>query len=721
MVNIVYRSSFSQHNTFEKCQYTWWLQSIKKTQVISDMSNAQAGNVVHKSLQKFYNEKTLTVDEVKIIFNKLWLAEKLDETKLVLRQDEFWLCVLNGMKLKDELIPTSTEFKIFFNDALAYIDFIDTTNDIIADWKTSIRIQENDIEYTKQVIFYSWMFFRKFGRLPKKCYVYYLKFNGSKMTLEITPTMEQVLEIENWYNKILAQMEDILYRGVQPTKCSECHIFCPYKNLCFDSENTVKYTLKVLNNYIFLDGYLTPLLNKQLHKKFSYELKNSYYIKKYNPNINTIIDFWNEKRKLIPIGFKNSLLKTLNDYSEWLKKKNDKTVVIDIEDLRTFNPEKVEMPEKFINGVILRDYQNEAVEIFLRNKIGGLQIITGAGKTEIAIEVIRRLGYKTLFVTERKELLFQTKERIEKALGIKVGIIGSGEKELQHITVGTIQTLNKHIIEFKDYLKDIRVVVFDEAHHVPSRSYLKLGNYLPNTEYRLLLSGTLTRDDGNEMMIFATGGDIIFNVTANEMIEKGFLIQPTIIFIKEYMTEDDIVNAENLSSEGLINETSSYPLYYKNFISENNKRNNVIKTICEKHPNTKILILTKLIEHGETIKSLIPTSEHLWGATEKELRKDILERFVKGDLNILISTISIFSEGIDLPILGGVINLAANSGDVKTIQILGRILRIMEGKKNAFYYDFIDESKYFKRASFKRRKALIQQGHDVDIKSSKDI
>ena len=60
-------------------------------------------------------------------------------------------------------------------------------------------------------------------------------------------------------------------------------------------------------------------------------------------------------------------------------------------------------------------------------------------------------------------------------------------------------------------------------------------------------------------------------------------------------------------------------------------------------------------------------------------------------------------------------NAAANKGDVKTIQVLGRVLRRLKGKKDAYYYDFIDESRFFRLASYARKKALLKEGHTVEV------
>lgn len=709
---MVYRSSFSQHILYERCPRLWYYQYVRKIPVISDMSYADAGDVIHKTLQYWYNDKSVTQEYLKEHFNKLWDSKKLNESKLSLQRDNYWLMVLQGMKLNLNL--TTTELKIFYPEAVAYIDGVDSQEDILIDWKSSTRSEENEQEYTRQGHFYAYMYYRKFGRVPKKIIFYYLKYNGNKGEFWFVPTLADILETDTWYNRILTEMEKWIREKNPPEKCETCFIFCPFKNLCSGDINCLKYTLVLMNNYIYLDGLITPILNKQLLRKFSYELKNSYFIKKHNPMARTTIEFWYPHKKVLPIGFKDGLLKTLKDYGDYLRIKEGKNVVVDIRDDRVFNDEKIDMPEKFLNGIVLRDYQNESADVMLRSKIGILQLATGAGKTEVAIEIVRRLGYKTLFVVEKRELLIQTKIRMEKALGIEVGVIGYGEFNPKHITIATIQTLVKHLKEHKDYLKSIRVAMFDECHHVSSKSFWKLAHYLPNTEYRIGFSGTATRDDGEEMKIFASTGNIIYDIDSQKLIQMGYLIQPQIIFIKDFLDDYNIGQLELDSQTGLINETDNYRLYYENFISNSDIRNRIISELCSKHKDKKILILTKLIEHGEILKNSIPGSEHLWGETKKDIRKDILERFIKGDLNILISTISIFSEGIDIPSLNIVINASCNAGNVKTIQVLGRVLRQLEGKKDAIYYDFIDESKFFKKASLKRRRALLNQGHEVE-------
>jgi DNA excision repair protein ERCC-3 len=357
------------------------------------------------------------------------------------------------------------------------------------------------------------------------------------------------------------------------------------------------------------------------------------------------------------------------------------------------------MPEKLI-GKELRDYQIEAIEEFMKEKIALLEIGTGAGKTLIATECIRQLGCKTLFVVDKIELLRQTKKVLEDALGIEVGIIGGKEEDIKDITVATIQTLIKRIQKYRPYLATVSFCVMDECHKIAAKSYKKLSLYLPNTIYRLGISGTAFRDDGNDMAIMAVCGEKCYVLSADILIKNGWLMKPNIIFkeVKCEEIDDDYANSYNIC------------------IYANAERNKMITETVKENDGKRILILTKLIEHGKLLSDM-SGGVHLYGATNKEERKEIMERFRGGDFNILVSTISIFSEGIDIPELDLVINASANKGDVKSIQVLGRVLRKNEGKEQAIYYDFLDVgNKFFKAASKARIKVFKKEGHEVDVK-----
>ena len=793
------KSSFSQHNTFEKCPRHWYYQYILKLKVPANMMYAHAGSVIHSCIESYYNGNVKNLDMLKEKFNILWNNYKLDETDLKLKKDLYYLMCINAVNLA--LPIKKCEMHLNFNDVQAYLDVV-TIDDEIGDWKSSTRrgsiyddsgnlISEgNEEEYKKQLMLYAWLYWRKFNILPSKVMVHYLKYSGSKQELYFIPVMNDIYKAEDWYYNILNKMNEILKINKVPPMSPTCHFFCPYKNIC-GSGNSPKLTLHIWGDHLKLDGPITDLLHKGIHKKFSYELKDAFFIKKRNSHAKTTVEFWNPHQKELPIGFKQGLLKTLNDFATFKNVKFNLQIV----EHREFNNEKIKMPDKFLNDKILRDYQNAIVKVSLREKIGAIQAGTGGGKTECFIELLRQTGYASLILVEKIELLNQNIDRIKNSLGIEVGKIGGSKYEPNHITVATIQTLIKKLdfhsrinifkkrikdkwvknkieefvkennlvhgiknglisieattrinkygkevgkkfkftkednelieevsklyyneyIELINYLKSIRFLIIEECHHSSCRSIQKICSELINTEFRLGFSATVSRDDGNQMMIEGVLGKIVYNLSSDKLIREGYLIKPIINFYKNYMTKEEVKDLEQKCKDGLINETPNYNNFYVEFIVNNIKRNNLIKDIVDKNKSKKILILVKRIEHGNLLEDQIEGSKYLHGGTNKNERKQLLEDFTSGKINILISTISILAEGVDIPSLDMVINAAANKGNIKTIQVLGRVLRKLEGKENAYYIDFIDPVNFFRVASSARKKILLKEGHEVEI------
>ena len=135
-------TSFSQSNMYYKCPRAWFLQYVQRMPTVSDLTYAFAGNVIHKTLEKYYNGDFKDMDSTKKFFIASWENKKLHESKLAMKKDEYWLMIINGINLS--LDVTTNEMKIFYPDVVGYLDVVNTKEDTIADWKSSTRRPENE-------------------------------------------------------------------------------------------------------------------------------------------------------------------------------------------------------------------------------------------------------------------------------------------------------------------------------------------------------------------------------------------------------------------------------------------------------------------------------------------------------------------------------------------------------------------------------------------------
>lgn len=322
----------------------------------------------------------------------------------------------------------------------------------------------------------------------------------------------------------------------------------------------------------------------------------------------------------------------------------------------------------------LRDYQEEAVRQILENDMGVLYAATGAGKTHMAAAIIARRAVRTLFLVHTKDLLWQTKKRFEEVLGIKVGVIGDSEFEIGNVIVATVQTLHKAPPGALNF--EVDQVIQDETHHIPADTFYEVTARF-DAPYVHGLSATPYRADGADMMIEAAAGPIRSKVTVSDLIVKGYLAKPVIRFIP-------------------IQERTSYSpamrhVVIRKHLVEHAVRNQVIADTARQFAaeGKSVLIAVNQVKHAQIIQAVLDrapaSSTILDGSVHSSARQKILQEFREKKTRIVISTL--MKEGVDVPSLDVVINAAGGSD---SMQLIGRALRISDGKEAATIIDFID-------------------------------
>ena len=400
---------------------------------------------------------------------------------------------------------------------------------------------------------------------------------------------------------------------------------------------------------------------------------------------------------ILPFGVLNAIWPMIKDYPYELRF-NDNGNVID-------QKMKITMP--------LFDYQEEAVQRMLAAKGGILEGACGCGKTQIGIEIAKRLGKNTLWLCHTGDLLRQTVDRIHKLYPyISVGTITEGSINMVNdgITVSTIQTLVN--IDPSIYRKKFDTIITDECHHVSgsptlSKMHVKILNNVA-ARYKYGLSATLTRTDTliTSMYVYI-GCDLDGNFGPVFKIAKDKTNTLTAKHIRVDL--DTPWTYDVLETDG----SFSYPALVE-YLGENEERNkaiidNVIK-VSEKH--SKQLVLCLRINQCEKIyNELIRRGVNavlLVGKVTNKKRKEILNGDIKW--NVIVGTCALVKEGLDVPELSCLHWAMVISDKVATIQSAGRIERVFEGKPDPEIYDYVDVNypycvgKYKKRVSFLRKR-----------------
>ena len=356
--------------------------------------------------------------------------------------------------------------------------------------------------------------------------------------------------------------------------------------------------------------------------------------------------------------------------------------------------------------VTLRDDQEAGVQAFLKTGHGVWDAATNAGKTEMAVEVIRRLGLKTLFVVKSRDLLDQSKEKIEKRLKTEVGIMASPEFDTsKDVTVCMAQSLSTRLNDFKDFLKTIDLLILDECHNITDNRVYAVVRACP-AYYRLAMSGTpYGRGTLNKWRLNAFFGPRLAKISNIELIHKKVSADLTI----------NLIPCTTYISPKL-----HYNKHYVRGVVLNKKRNWFIARLAKKlAPGVLILVLRH--DHAYQLHEMLSELglvenkdfAFLLGTDNSIRRHQVLGEFKSGKLPILIGS-SILDEGIDTDAIRTLVMAGGTKAPVGILQRIGRALRRSSKKQEVLVIDFLDKgSKHMWRHSKKRMTLYKKEGFIV--------
>lgn len=361
-------------------------------------------------------------------------------------------------------------------------------------------------------------------------------------------------------------------------------------------------------------------------------------------------------------------------------------------------------------GIELRDYQLRAVERAVRMERGIIHGGTGCGKTECAAAIIERLGRPvTLFLTGRKKLARQTRERFAERLSVPVDDIGFIQGGQWHngalpVYVAVVNTLTQ-----KKFERDRRIMYqacqlmfLDEAHHAGSTMWYRVAMYC-RARYRIGLTGTpIGRSDAGDLYLKACTGGVIARIQTKQLIDKGLLAHPTVYFTK-------------IKGRAVQPLDNSWAQVYHHGIVTHERRNNVIVRYAEalQKQRKPTLVLVRELAHGYALKDRIAGSCFVHGGTLDHDLEKTLRSFEAGKLPTLIAT-SIFDEGVDIPMISALLIASGGKSMITTIQRIGRGLRKKQEDNRLFVFDFYDRhNDYLRRHSERRIDICRKEKFDV--------
>lgn len=345
-----------------------------------------------------------------------------------------------------------------------------------------------------------------------------------------------------------------------------------------------------------------------------------------------------------------------------------------------------------LHGVTLRDYQVDAARTLLQRAGGIAKMATNSGKTEVMAAICASYPGKVLVLTTKRELMYQTSERISQRIGEPVGYIGDSQRVSGcRVTVAMIQTLCKHDNLGQEF-HDIGCVMFDECHHVPSNTAQKVMMSVPAWN-RFGFSGTpLHNDNLEDMVLIGATGPVCVDITNTDLIEAGISAMP---YVDMYVVTSDGEFKDDWGKS------------YAKYVVNNRQRNAVIERVVRREHAKATLILVDRLEHGRILQEAIPKSIFVHGSLSTEERRSVLDTLRRGEGAVVIAT-PIFDEGVDVPSVDLLVLAAGGETHIRLLQCIGRGMRRKDSNKLKVV-DFVDDTNQYLLSHSQHRAELYEQ------------
>ena len=350
----------------------------------------------------------------------------------------------------------------------------------------------------------------------------------------------------------------------------------------------------------------------------------------------------------------------------------------------------------------LRDYQADAIESayqFLRNRPGEnpcIVIPTGGGKTPILSTIchdaVSKWGGRVLVLSHVKELVEQSAATLRnwyKGLDVGVYSAGVGSRDKRNaIIVASIQSVYSKGLDIAGS-DPFDLVLIDEAHRIPTDGDGQYQHLLAD----LMIANPKTRVVGLTATPYRMKGgyvcsadhflnDICYEVSVRELIAKGYLSRLT---SKGSGCDADLSGVSIQRGEYAAGEMeAAFDAIVDSAVAE---------IVTHAKDRKSVLVFCAGVDHAERVTELLRQSvgsdgvDCLYGSTNKHDRERIVNSFKSGSTKYLCN-VNVLTEGFDATRVDMVVLLRATLSPGLYYQMVGRGLRLHEGKESCIVLDF---------------------------------
>ncbi len=324
-------------------------------------------------------------------------------------------------------------------------------------------------------------------------------------------------------------------------------------------------------------------------------------------------------------------------------------------------------------------WQNIAVEAAVLHGRGIISAPTGSGKSRVIQMISQKFNLRTLVVVPSLEIKRQLSEDL---------------KDLPNVVVENIDS------KILTKIKNIDVLIIDEAHHVAAKTYQKLNKTAwVGIHYRFFMTATPFRNDTEETLLFeGIAGKVIYTLTYDEAISLNYIVPIEAYYIECPKQDTNAI---------------TYAQVYSELVANNDIRNDKIATLLSSLQSHGLatLCLVREVAHGKILSQL---SGVPFVSGEDEESRRYIGAFNAGRIKTLIGTTGILGEGVDTKPAEYIIIAGLGKAKSQFMQQVGRGVRCYPGKESAKIVIIKDKSHKFTLRHFKTQATILKDEYNAN-------
>lgn len=327
---------------------------------------------------------------------------------------------------------------------------------------------------------------------------------------------------------------------------------------------------------------------------------------------------------------------------------------------------------------------------------------------------------KILICCPFSSVLNQTLEELKAEFTAgEVGLVGLGSKETDcRITLTTDKSLHRCDLD------GARLFMYDECHRGASDKGAAVIGTIRNAKHIGFSASPYGRSDGGDLETEALFGPCVCKITYEEVQATGSVVP----------IEVRMVSCKDIPNYEVIDKSSLERRCLWRHNSRNAKIRDAVRAALEELGDVQVLISVKTVDHAVHLHKLLPDFELAYASMDREkmlswinngylpegyepLNREKLvalqKSFREGTLRKAIAT-GVWGTGANFPQLTVLVRADAQSGDIASTQIPGRVTRKIAGKDCGYVIDFSDEfNSILCRRALQRKRGYSKKGWTV--------